>query len=118
MGMKGREEVILDVNTRGRIVYAKSNKSIYDDYLVLINKVGPDKYDLKTPYLMIYYHVSLIVPGRSISVLENEENGRWSWDNGEFTFYTPTPEEVEQIKNILKERGLKFVKGINKIIKR
>jgi hypothetical protein len=118
MGMKGREEITLDVNTRGRIVYAKSNKSIYDDYLVLINKVEPDKYDLKTPYLMIYYHVSLIVPGRSISVLENGENGRWSWDNGEFTFYTPTKEEVEQIKNILKERGLKFVKGINKVIKR
>ncbi len=116
MGMEGREEVILDVNTRGRIVYAKSNKSYYQDYLLLIDKVGPDNYDFKTPYLMIYYHVSLIIPDRCIDV--NRGIGRWSWNNGDFTFYTPTPEEVEQIKNILKEKGLKFVKGINKIIKR
>ena len=116
MGMKGREEVTLDVNTRGRIVYAKSNKSCYEDYLLLIDKVGPDNYDSETPYLMIYYHVSLIIPDRSIDV--NRGIGRWAWNNGDFTFYTPTPEEVEQIKNILKERGLKFVKGINKIIKR
>jgi hypothetical protein len=57
----------------------------------------------------------LILPKSNISVNENE---RWAWNNGDFSFYTPTAEEVELIKNILKERGLKFVKGINKVVKR
>jgi hypothetical protein len=117
--MEDREEVLITTELRGKFVFAKAPKghSAYNhDWLLLIDKVGPDEVMPQKTNPMIYTHLSYDIVSHAIYL---DECPRWGWpDEMGYKFYTVTDDEKETIKRILKERNLRFIKAINKVIKR
>ncbi len=117
--MKDREEVLITTELRGKFVFAKAPKghnTYYHDWLLLIDKVGPDEVMTQKTSPMIYTHVSYNTVTHE-TYLDNCP--RWGWpDEMGYKFYTMKDDEKETIKKILKERNLRFIKAINKVIKR
>lgn len=110
-----REEINIDPDTRGIIVFAKETTPIkhYGDWILLIDRLeraGGDEY-------FIYTHIC-----KRADIGDCKPNvGHISWGflyGMDFKFYKPTPEEIQIVKDILKENNKKFVKGINKVIDR
>lgn len=117
--MKGREEIAITTDIRGQFVFAKAPKrrSTYiHDWLLLIDRVGPDELMPQKTNPMIYTHLSYDMVSHAVYL---NESPRWGWaDEMGYKFYTVTDDEKETIKSILKERNLRFIKAINKVIKR
>jgi hypothetical protein len=112
--MEDRKEIILAKGVKGIIVYAKHNSSPRQNWILLIDKVDDDT--MSSYDDMIYTHVSHC-PGTKTTYFENAP--RWGWVNKMgFRFYEATEEEKKIINDLLKSRGLKYVKGINKVFKR
>lgn len=104
----------IDENTRGIIVYAQSTKVEYTDWLLLISHTQESEYP--TNDLTIYTHLSICYRGHKSHRIGLEPWGRVKRDG--FIFHTPTEEQVNEIKRILKEENKKFVKVINQVIDR
>jgi hypothetical protein len=117
--MKGRKEIAITNELRGRVVFAKAPKgkrAYFHDWLLLIDKVGPDEVMPEKTNPIVYTHVSYDVESHATYL---SDCPRWGWpDEMGYKFYTMKDDEKEIIKKILKDRNLRFVKGINKVIKR
>ena len=112
--MEDRKEIILAKGIKGIIVYAKHNSSPNQNWILLIDKVDDDT--MSSYDDMIYTHVSHCLGTKTTYF---EDSPRWGWVNKMgFSFYEATEEEKKIINDLLKSRGLKYVKGINKVFKR
>ena len=109
--MANREQVIIDTNTKGRIVYAEINSGVKCKWILLISHVEPTS----NSSMMINRHVSYCIGINEphISVIPS----KWG-EASRFNFFEPTELEIDMIKNIIKRNGLKYVKSLNKLIKR
>lgn len=104
----------IDENTRGTIVYAQSTTLMYTDWLLLISHTQESEYPPND--LTIYTHLSVYYGGHKSYRMGLERWGKVKRDG--FIFHTPTEEQVNEIKKILKEENKKFVKVINQVIDR
>lgn len=97
--------------TKGVMAFAE----IYDSkWLVIIDTVDSDDYQ---PWrLMVYSNFSYDI---NTECMSTTHHSRWSYlDEPTLTFYEATEQEKQEIKQILKQHKLKYVKGINKIFPR
>ena len=106
-----RNIIEIKEGTKGVMAFAE----IYGSkWLVIIDTVEADDYQpLK---LMVYSNFSYSINTGCISTMHHT---RWSYlEEPTLTFYEITEKEKQEIKQILKNRKLKYVKGINKILPR
>lgn len=116
--MSDREPIIITPETKGVIVYAKSTKPTFSDWILLIRDVQEVRLDLNTNDLMIYTHISWNTSA-DFSYANVDVNHRWGYvHHYKFEFFKPTQEEINIIKTLLKNNNKKFVKGINKLFDR
>ena len=110
-----REEININLYTRGIITFAKEEKRNYGDWLILISHVEEEnRIDCEgLIYTHVYKRVDLPDCEPRVQTIS------WGYIKGQgFKFYKPTPEEIQIVKDILKRNNKKFVKGINKVIDR
>lgn len=113
--MEDRQEIEITEKTRGIIVVAKSPNKNNNGFILLIDKVEPVKI-LGDDDLLIYTHVMLCVDmDLDFSFLDK----RWGYTKRYgYKFYKPTEEDINKVKNCIRKRGLKYIRGVNKLIKR
>lgn len=109
--MANREQVIIDTNTKGRIVYAERDLGYKAKWVLLISHVEPTS----IPSMMINRHVSYYINNNEPHI--SRIPVKWGEDTM-FNFFEPTEYEIDIIKNIIKRSGMKYIKSLNKLIKR
>lgn len=119
MNSEEREPLEITTSTKGVIVFAKSTRAIFDDWILLIdyvtetNDYGAFRNDLK-----ICTHVSWRVDA-NLDDANVDRNKNWGVVKGYgFKFYKATEEEKNIIKKILKSHNKKYIRIINKLIDR
>ena len=109
------KKIEITCETKGRLVYAtpKSN-SVYSHgpWLVIISHIKTDK---KNNLLVIRHASYSFLTG--IDYVDCDANAQWGLVS-HYDFYEPSEEHIELMRKILKKRGYKYVKGINKMFKR
>lgn len=109
--MANREQVIIDTNTKGRIVYAEITLGFKTEWILLISHVEPTSNGSMMINRYVSYCININEP--HISVIPS----KWG-ETSRFNFFEPTELEIDMIKDIIKRNGLKYVKSLNKLIKR
>ena len=119
MNPEEREPIEITTSTRGAIVFAKSTRSAFDDWLMLIDYVTEtNDYGFYRNDLMIYTHVSWRMDA-SLDDANVGKNKNWGVVKGYgYKFYKATEEEKNIIKKILKSHNKKYIRIINKLIDR
>ena len=116
--MEGREIIKVDENTKGVFVCAKSK---YDFglgmyWLILISDVKEKDFE-GNRFLQMWRHASIYY-GLSGSI-EYASETPFQWGSiGGYIFYKATEEEKKLLKDLIKRKNLKYVKALNRIIKR
>lgn len=117
--MEGRQEITLDINSKGILVHAENDFDAHSGsyWLLLISHVKERELVDGTVEIVIYRHASFFngLNYEWEGASENPEN--WGGIDG-YKFYTVTEEEKNMIKCILKKKGFKYIKGINKLMQR
>lgn len=106
-----QEEIVLTRNTKGIITFAQCEGDKNDVWVILIKRIEEDDEGLK-----IIRHISYDLTNKVIYSDKNYE-GNWGHIDG-YKFYTATEAQKQIIKNIIKEKGMKYVKVLNKLIHR
>ncbi len=111
---KRNEEITISKATKGRIVRAVDK--FWPDYqwVLLISHVELSKFD-DGMYNKVFCHVTYC--RKNGGTIVNRIPKYWSVTKF-FQFYEPTEDDREAIRNILKNKNVRFVKIINKIIDR
>ena len=116
--MEGRDEIVIDINTKNKIVCAEHIENCggnFHTWILLISHVKEETYYDGTKHLFLYRHVSSFYRNRMEHINLSPHN--WgSIDN--YKFYEATEEEKRVIKNIIKRNGFKYIKALNKLVKR
>jgi ribulose bisphosphate carboxylase small subunit len=119
MNPEEREPIEITTSTKGAIVLAKSTRSDFEDWIILIEYVTEtNDYGAFRNDLMIYTHVSWKV-GADLDDANVGKNKNWGVVKGfGYKFYKATEEEKNIIKKILKSHDKKYIRIINKLIDR
>ncbi len=107
--MEGREIVQIKENTKGKIVHIGLSDRTY--WIVFISHIEKNR---------IMRHASIYNFGKGNFrhweyISESPEN--WGSYAG-YRIYEATEEEKQRIKDLIKNRGFRYVKVLNKLIKR
>ena len=117
--MEKREPIEISTLSKGAIVFAKSTRPYFSDWVLLIDYVTEtNEHGVFCDDLMIYTHVSWIV-GANLDDANVDKNKNWGVVKGYgYKFYKATEEEKNIIKQIIKSHNKKYIKIINKLIDR
>ena len=98
--------IYIDENTKGVLVHAVPKDPNKREWLVLIHSIDNS--------MCIRRHISfcLLTKECNISVCQ----GDWGLVR-DYDFYEPTEDDFEIIKNIMKQKGYRFIKILNKLKK-
>ena len=112
--MEGRREIQIKEDTKGKIVRIENQWDCYNKsyWIVLISHIK-ERIDGN----VIYRHVTIFHGAANtwegISLIPKN----WGvYENCKF--YEATEEEKQEIKELIKRRGFKYIKPLNKLIKR
>ena len=119
MNSEEREPLEITTSTKGVIAFAKSTRSVFDDWIILIDYVvETNEHGVFRNDLMIYTHVSWKM-GADLDDANVDKNKNWGVVKGfGYKFYKATEEEKNIIKKILKLHDKKYIRIINKLIDR
>lgn len=119
MNLEEREPIDISTLSKGAIVFAKSTRPVFSDWLLLIDYVTEtNDYGAFRNDLMIYTHVSWNVE-TNLDDANVDKNKNWGVVKGYgYKFYKATEEEKNIIKKILKSHNKKYIRVINKLIDR
>ena len=119
MNLEEREPIEITTSTKGAIVFAKSTRSAFSNWVLLIDYVTEtNDYGAFRNDLMIYTHVSWRMDA-SLDDANVDKNKNWGVVKGfGYKFYKATEEEKNIIKKILKSHNKKYIRIINKLIDR
>ena len=100
--------IYIDKNTRGVLVHAvpKVNVPKKREWLVLIHSIDNS--------MCIRRHISFCPLTKECYIGENQ--GDWGLVHG-YDFYEPTEDDFKTIRNIMKKKGYRFIKILNKLEK-
>ena len=119
--MKGREKIIIDTSTRGKLVFAKyiGKNKLFCNWLILISNVTA----INNEEMLIKSYISHAVNKMvGIQTYFDKDGGVWSMvlpdKQQQYEFYTVTKEEKKAIAEMITKEGYKFVKVLNKLIPR
>ena len=98
--------IYIDKNTRGVLVHAVPKSSLDIEWIVLIHSIREN--------LCIRRHVSYCLLTGECYI--GETPGEWGYMY-KYDFYEPTEDDFEIIKNIMKQKGYRFIKILNKLKK-
>lgn len=119
--MENQKVVGIDEHTKGVILFAKRNEyeqqlrrrdMVRHEWVILIHKV--QKYSMDIASYKVTTHMSYCLTSGNIYVDVNKP-GWWGDSNG-YTFYEPTEEQKQMAFGILKERNLRFISPLNKLV--
>jgi 23S rRNA-/tRNA-specific pseudouridylate synthase len=119
--MENQREVSIDEHTKGVILFARRNElarqlrrreMVRYEWIILVHKV--QKYSMDITSYKVTTHVSYCVTNGNTYV-DDKKPGWWGDSNG-YTFYEPTEEQKQMAFNILKERNLRFISPLNKLV--
>lgn len=82
------------------------------EWIILVHKV--QKYSIDITSYKVTTHMSYCLTSGSIYVYDKKP-GWWGDSNG-YTFYEPTEKQKRKAFNILKERNLRFISPLNKLV--
>lgn len=111
---KRSEEIVLSKNIKGKIVRAVDKHWPSYQWVLLISHVEPIFFN-DSMYYKIYCHVAYCRKNCGIYV---DNPPKYLFIDKYFQLYEPTEDDREAIKNILKNKKLKFIKILNKLIGR
>jgi hypothetical protein len=116
--MEGRDEILIDLNTKNKLVCAEHINNHGGDihtWVLLISHVEERTFHDGKKHLVIYRHVSSFY-GNSIEHISLKP---YSWGSiDDFRFYEANDDEKKLIKDIIKRKGFKYIKALNKLVKR
>jgi hypothetical protein len=116
--MEGRNEISINLKTKNKIVCAEHVENHGGDihtWIILISHVKEETYYDGTKHLFLYRHVSSFYKNRMEHISLSPHN----WGSiDDYRFYEATEEEKRVIKNIIKRNGFKYIKALNKLVKR
>lgn len=103
-----RKPIVVDKHTKGRLVYAVDKDVPNQDWLVLIHSVNDEGF--------IERHISIALKHNVINInLMTLRHGTFS-NTVYYDFYEPNEKDKKILKKVMKSKGVKFVKAINKLI--
>ncbi len=103
-----REPIVVDKHTKGRLVYAVDKDEPNQDWLVLIHSVDNEGF--------IERHISIALKKHVVNInLMTLRHGTFS-HTVYYDFYEPNEKDKKILKKVMKSKGVKFVKAINKLI--
>lgn len=110
--MENKKEVYISIGTRSTLLFAEGQSGYAEghEWLVLVHSVA---YNPPHPY-KIKSHMSycLTTGNKYVNTLTP---GWWGFSDP-YKFYEPTEEHKKMIFDILKERNLKFISPLNKLV--
>jgi len=120
--MKDREEINIIPGIKGVFVRAESCEMFYSDWLLLISHVTTEirEEDGEIDDLIYCYACKDISSVPNIAELCDEvKKTPFEFGNAShYKFYRATEKEKDTLINMLKAKKYKYIKGINKVIKR
>ena len=98
--------IYIDKNTRGVLVHAVPKDPNKREWLVLIHSINNS--------MCIRRHISFCPLTKECYISTHQ--GDWGLVHG-YDFYEPTEDDLKTIKNIMKQKGYRFIKILNKLKK-
>ena len=111
-----RKKINVEPGTKGLVVKAKAKTNGYRDWLLIISHVKPMLCRLKLENT-IFCHACICLGDGGLGD-EASINPITFGVTSHYDFFEATKKEKEQLRVLLREFGLKYIKGINRIIKR
>jgi hypothetical protein len=112
--MGNKKEITIDESTKGILLFFRRKSDSEYKWLILIHSVKPNNCCSKKS-LRVYSHVSYCLKNGATFVNDSKP-GWWGYTDG-YELYEPTKEQKLKVINLLKDRKLKFISVLNKLIR-
>ena len=107
------EQINVEPGVKGVITTAIAKTKCYSDWVLIISHVEREE-----NADVIYCYACTCIPLSSKITDEAKKTPIRFGDVSHYNFYKPTEEEINMMKEFLKQKNLKFIKGINKMFDR
>ena len=110
------EQINVEPGVKGIIVKAKAKTDKFYDWILIISHVESRVKDID---YMIYCHACICLNYKGkVNICDAMTIPMGFGLASHYNFYKPTYEEINMMKEFLKQKNLKFIKGINKMFDR
>lgn len=109
------QKINIEPGVKGVLAKLKSKTSQFRDWILIVSDVT-----VKNGENMIYCYACVCLD-KTLSELGSDDASKTPLTFGyafHYDFYKPTKEEIKIMKDFLRNRNLKYVKGINKMFDR